>query len=56
MKTDENNKTMEIIKTMKIYEVRWTSSEAKKPSWNRAKLSIGAAGRNLTVVPSFGKF
>ena len=32
---------------MQIYKIRWESSEDKKPSWNRAKVSIGAAGRVL---------
>ena len=30
---------------MKIYEIRWKSSEDKKPAWNRAKVSIRAANR-----------
>ena len=44
-------------KTIKIYEnpwksmiinrKRWKSSDDKKPAWNRAKVSIGAAGRTL---------
>ena len=36
---------------MEIYEIRWESSEDKKPAWNRAKVSMGAAGRLLTAVP-----
>ena len=31
-------------KSMKIDRKRWKSSDDKKPAWNRAKVSIGAAG------------
>ena len=36
-----------VRKSMKIYKILWKSSEAKKPAWNRAKVSIGAAARLL---------
>ena len=32
---------------MKICEIRWKSSEDKKPAWNQANVSVGAAGRSL---------
>ena len=35
---------------MKIYEILLKPSEAKKPAWNRAKVSIGAAGWTLSAV------
>ena len=34
-------------KTEKIYEMWWKSSDDRKPAWNRAKVSVGAAGRTL---------
>ena len=40
-------------KSMIINRKRWKSSDDKKPAWNRAKVSIGAAGWTLpsyTVV------
>ena len=37
-------------KSMKIDRKRWKSSDDKKPAWNRAKVSIGAAGR---ILPSY---
>ena len=44
------------LKSTKIYEIPCKSSEAKKPASNRAKVSLGAAGRILTVVPGFTRF
>ena len=35
---------------MKIDRKRWKSSDDKKPAWNRAKVSIGAAGLNLSSL------
>ena len=35
---------------MIINRKRWKSSDDKKPAWNRAKVSIGAAGRSLSRV------
>ena len=35
---------------MQIDGKRWTSSDDKKPAWNRAKLSIGAAGCALSPL------
>ena len=35
-------------KSMKIDRKRWKSSDDKKPAWNRAKVSIGAAGCSLS--------
>ena len=44
---------------MKICEIRWKSSEDKKPARKRVKVSIGAAGRHLPAskihVPKFMK-
>ena len=40
-------------KSMKINKIRWKSSGNKKPAWNWAKLSIGAAGltiKNLSLI------
>ena len=37
-------------KSMIISRKRWKSSDDKKPAWNRAKVSIGAAGRFLRRV------
>ena len=34
---------------MKNYEIRWTSSEDKKPTWKQVKVFIGAAGRYLPM-------
>ena len=34
---------------MQIYEIQWKSSEDKKPAWNQAEVSTGAAGRALTM-------
>ena len=31
---------------MKIYKIQSKFLEAKKPAWNRVKVSIGATGRN----------
>ena len=46
-------------KTKKIYEIQWKSSDDKKSAWNRAKVSIGAAGPILSAVsihaPKFRK-
>ena len=33
-----------------IYKIRWKSSDDKKPAWNRAKVSIGAAGPALSSL------
>ena len=40
-------------KSMKISEIRCKVLEDKKPAWNRAKLSIRVAGRNLRALPGF---
>ena len=39
-------------KSMKIDGKRWKSSDDKKPAWNRAKVSIGAAGWTLRLLTS----
>ena len=38
------------IENMKIYEIRWKSSDDKKPAWNRATVSIGAASWFLSPL------
>ena len=40
-------------KSMKIDRKRWKSSDDKKPAWNRAKVSIGAAGCPLRPHKSY---
>ena len=35
---------------MKIYGIRWKSADDKKPAWNRAKVSIRAAGWALSLL------
>ena len=35
---------------MKVNRKRWKFSDDKKPTWNRAKVSIGAAGLNLSSL------
>ena len=42
--------------SMKIYETRLKSSEDKKPAWNPAKVSTGAASRNFDVHAPESKF
>ena len=37
-------------KSMRINRKRWKSSDDKKPAWNRAKVSIGAAGPLLSPL------
>ena len=37
------------LKPVKIFEIRWKSSEDKKQTWNRAKFSIGTADRYLLL-------
>ena len=44
-KSNENQ-----CKFMKIDRKLWKSSDDKKPTWNRAKVSIGAAGRILSPL------
>ena len=47
------------IRTYKNHGKQWKSSDDKKPAWNRAKVSIGVAGRNLislsTHTPKYMK-
>ena len=41
-----------VWKPMKIDRKRWKSSDDKKPAWNRANVSIGAAGWTLRLLTS----
>ena len=37
----------------KIYEMRWKSSEDRKPAWNRAKVFFRCSKSNLTVLEPY---